>query len=101
MVSFKAKIRLFQKQAEENKGRVHPALPGYTPQINFEETLFACRIESAEKILNLETDYHVQLILGSGQDYPLEWYQPGNKFKLNEASRIVGEGVILGDVCLD
>lgn len=96
---FKAKIRLFQKQEEENKGRANPALPGYSPQINFEDNLFACTIESSEKILHLETAYHVQLLIPRGQDYPLEWYQPGNKFKLNEASQIVGEGVILGDVC--
>jgi hypothetical protein len=33
MVRFKAKIRLFRKEADENKGRVNPALSGYSPQI--------------------------------------------------------------------
>jgi hypothetical protein len=58
-------------------------------------------IESSEKTLCLEKDYCVNLTIPMGLDYPLEWYFAGNNFKLNEGGKVVGEGVILGDVCFD
>lgn len=100
-VRFKARIRLFQKKDADNRGRVHPALSGYMPQINFEDHLFACLIESAENTISLEQEHEVEITLPRGRDYSHEWYCPGNRFQLNEAANVVGEGVILGDVSFD
>ena len=100
-VRFKARIRLFQKKDVEKRGRVHPALSGYMPQINFQDHLFACRIESAENTISLEQEYDVLITLPRGKDYPHEWFRPGGRFQLNEAANVVGEGVILGDICVD
>ncbi|HAH44035.1 MAG TPA: hypothetical protein DCM07_04130 [Planctomycetaceae bacterium] len=60
-----------------------------------------CIIESIEEYFHLEKEYDVDVVIPLGKNISVEWYQYGNRFKLNEGGRIVGEGVISGEVCFD